>query len=319
MIQALGFLAQTNSPFFSRPSGSGELFLWIGITTLVGIAALMLILQAPPQARKWIVGAVTFVAGLFYFLLWIWPVPQDRGPNDIARNMSEEVAFFLSDGTNVVGNLSNILTAFLLLLGVFSLVRIHVIKVYKQQKDWAFSIVLLAALFGIAGVGYWSWLVEMGMTPEQLQQASTTKPDQWLGSGEGWAPSFIARDFLFEGLLQAMDAAMFSIIAFYILSAAYRAFRIRSVEATILLASALIVMVSLLGMAELYWNMPIDKMTGGDPSHFANNFRIGEIAGFIRQSFQVPGLRAIDFGIGIGALAMGLRLWLGLDRSGGSN
>jgi hypothetical protein len=78
-------------------------------------------------------------------------------------------------------------------------------------------------------------------------------------------------------------------------------------------------MLSLLAIIDLASNKTISSMTGGDPGHFLNNFKIGEIAGFIRAAFQQPSIRAIDFGIGIGALAMGIRLWLSLDRAGGTN
>ncbi len=200
----------------------------------------------------------------------------------------------------------------LLLLGVFSLTRIHVLKVFKQQKDWQFSLCLILAMVLIIFAGYNSWLTELAMKPDQLEAIAKLEPNNWP-----FYKKF--QDFLFDGLLQNMDAAMFSVIAFYILSAAYRAFRIRSVEATILLASALLVMLSLLGLASLYWNLGIEKVTGGDPASFWNNFRLKEIADFIGSSIRTPGLRAIDFGIGVGALAMALRLWLGLERAGGSN
>ena len=104
---------------------------------------------------------------------------------------------------------------------------------------------------------------------------------------------------------------MFSIIAFYILSAAYRAFRIRSVEATILLASALIMMLSLMGAVEYMWNGLFDHSGA-----FVANFQLTEIARWIRDTFQTPGIRALEFGIGLGALAMGLRLWLSLEKGG---
>jgi hypothetical protein len=306
-MNGLNLFAQQYSPFWSKPSGSSELWLWVLGAFIVGFGLLFAILQAPPQSRRWIIGGFTFVCGLFYVLLWLWPTAQDRQERDIPRNATEGVAFWLSDAVNIFGNLSNILTAFLLLLGVFSLVRIHVIRVTKQQKDWFFSLVLLASIAIIALFGYMTWYTELNLTPEQLEAAQN--PDTWSMWRRG-------QDLLFDGLLQAMDAAMFSIIAFYILSAAYRAFRIRSIEATILLASALLVMLSLLGLAELFWNSAVDGMTGGNDGNILANFKLTEIAGFIRRNFQAPGLRAIDFGIGIGALAMALRLWLGLERGG---
>lgn len=112
--------------------------------------------------------------------------------------------------------------------------------------------------------------------------------------------------FLFEGLQQSMDAAMFSLISFFILSAAYRAFRIRSVEASILMASALVV---LLGLS--FGVLITDKIPAVG---LLNNLRIETWSSWILTTVNTPALRAIDFGLGLGGLAMGLRLWLGIER-----
>jgi len=37
----------------------------------------------------------------------------------------------------------------------------------------------------------------------------------------------------------------------------------------------------------------------------------------LRAAIQTPAIRGIDFGVGIGLLAMGLRLWLSLEKTGG--
>lgn len=294
--------------FWAHPSNSGNLFMWIIITLVIGFALIFGMMQLPAQARRPITIGVTFLAGLFYVLLWLWPQPQDRAADDIPNGPVETVGFWFNDAVSEVANLSTIITAMLLLLGVFSLVRIHVIKLAKQQKDWFFSACLLVAFFSMVLFGYWDWLQMLDPVAAQRLE----NPENWRLAQKG-------RNLLFDGMLQAMDAAMFSIIAFYILSAAYRAFRIRSVEATILLASALFMMLSLLALVDKFWSDQIKNMTQGDQGHFMNSYTLGEIAGFIRRSFQSPSLRAIDFGIGIGALAMGLRLWLGLEKGGVSN
>lgn len=305
-------LAQTATEpsFFNGPNGT--IWGWIAGTMLVGFAILIGLLYMPAQGRKYVIAGFTFVCGLFYVLLWLVPTPHDRNPDDVPRGKVEEISFWLSDAVNVFGGLSNILVAMLLLLGVFSLARIHIAKIIKQQKDWVFSVCLIGAMVLIIIAGYNKWLTELNMDPAQLEAIGKLEPNAWPFYKK-------SQDFLFDGLLQNMDAAMFSVIAFYILSAAYRAFRVRSVEATILLATALLVMMSLLGLVTLYWNMGVDLITGGDPASFWNNLKLKEIADFIGSSFRAPGLRAIDFGIGVGALAMALRLWLGLERAGGSN
>lgn len=278
--------------------------MWIGIATLLGFAVLFILLQLPAQFRKKVIAGVTFVCGLFYVLLWLWPQPQDYTQGELPNGFVEAVGFKLQDSVGEVGNIATVLTSFLLGLGAISLLRIHVGRLIKLQKDWFFSLVTLASMFIMMITGYVAWTTEK-FSPNR---------DIDFSARENWNWALWSRDFMFDGLLQKMDAAMFSIIAFYIISAAYRAFRIRSVESTILLAAALIMMLSLLPMAEFASAQIVNGATGGDPNNFLENFKLAEVGGFVRQAFQAPSIRGIDFGIGIGALAMGLRLWLSLDR-----
>jgi hypothetical protein len=114
-------------------------------------------------------------------------------------------------------------------------------------------------------------------------------------------------DFLFQGGLTALDSAMFALIAFFIVSASYRAFRIRSVESSLLMGSAVLVM---LGQVTLG-----TAITSGLPSTgIASNFRLENIAQYILLEINTPALRAIIFGIAVGFLATSLRLWLSLER-----
>lgn len=104
-----------------------------------------------------------------------------------------------------------------------------------------------------------------------------------------------------------MDAAMFSLIGFFILSAAYRAFRVRSIEASILMATALVVLLMFVPIALML-------TSGLDPDTFAGNFRIDSIGSWLLSTINVPAIRAIDLGLGLGLLAMGLRIMLGLEK-----
>jgi hypothetical protein len=296
---------------WSFESGSTQLKIAIFVTLALGFGLFFALMKTPPRLRPKIAATFTFLAGLLYVGIWLWPTAHGREAGDIPANFTEGVAFWLEDTQSQFQNLSNILTSFLLLMGVFSLVRLHATRVSKKQRDWPFSLVLLICVAIMTFIGYWDWLTVMNMKPEELEAMRdvTNQPFAvWM------------KDLLFDGLLQTMEAAMFSIIAFYILSAAYRAFRVRSVEATILLASAIIVMLGLLGMAENYWSIMIDNMGGlEDPNALVNNLRLEAITQFIRDNLQTPGLRAIDFGVGVGALAMALRLWLSLERGGSTS
>ncbi|MBV6490763.1 MAG: hypothetical protein CNCCGFBP_01256 [Fimbriimonadaceae bacterium] len=296
-------LAQA-SPLWSDEHGSNSLWVKIVIATLLGFALIFAFMKAPTRARRPIVAIFTFVAGAFWVLVYLFPQPVARSDNDVPSGLLDGVSFFLSDAVVVVGGFSNILTAFILGLGVYSLARIHIRKFIKRQKDWVFSGFLLLSMLSMTGVGYWKFV-------------ESTRPDAVTGDLNTTAK--VLQDYMFDGLLQQMEAVMFSLIAFFILSAAYRAFRVRSIEATILLASAVIIMLSLMGGAVFLWDGRIDAMTGQNPDAFLNNFKLSEVAGWLRNNVERPGLRAIDFGIGLGALAMGLRLWLSLERTGMSN
>jgi len=291
--------------------------MWLKILVglVISAGAIFALIKMPTRGRRPVVMAFTFLCGLFYVLLWIWPSPLNRKPDEIARSPAEGVSFLLADTLPIVATITNILVAILLGLGVYSLIRLHGGRIIKRHADRGFSVVLLVSMLTITVFGYLDW----GM--------------RTFGDKEGklldianWGFVNLGADLLFDGLLQQMDSAMFSMIAFFILSAAYRAFRIRSVESTVLMASALILMVSLLSAVVVVWNGNVTNLAAAMNVPLANpsigeagalNFlKISNIASWVTSFLQTPALRAVDFGIGLGALAMGLRLWLGLEKGG---
>ncbi len=289
---------------FSAPGQSQQLYIYVALTMAAGFALIFALMAAPPKLRRPIVAAATFIAGFYYFMRWLWPAPVELSANEVPRNSTEYVGRWLSDAQPIVSNISQTVAILLLGLGVYSVLRLHLNRLMKKQKDWAFSLVLLISLVTMVTVSYTDYI-------QKVRNPSLDSPANW---------TFFqyAQNFLFDGMLQAMDAAMFSVIAFFILFAAYRAFRIRSIESTVLLASALIVMLSLMGGVEYFMSKSvIDGITGGDPGHFMNNLALVELRSWIQQNIQAAGLQALTWGVGIGALSMGLRLWLSLERGGG--
>ena len=281
--------------FWNAANGSPEWWTKTLVALLAVSVGFFFMRTAGPRVRRLVIGAVTLVAGAFFVLYFIVPQPVNRHAGEMPMSTPESLSFWFDDALPIVSTIANTLAAFLLGLGVYSVLTIHVRKVWRQQRDWGFSVVLLVCIVIMALIGYADWYDRKFVGGAKLDD-----PVFW-----GWIS--YANDFFFNGLLQQMDAAMFSVIAFYILSAAYRAFRIRSVEATILLASALVVMLSLMGAVEFGWNVLVGN---------GSMFTLTEIAKWLRDSFQTPAIRAIDFGVGIGALAMGLRLWLSLEKQG---
>jgi len=103
-------------------------------------------------------------------------------------------------------------------------------------------------------------------------------------------------------------STMFAMLAFYIASAAFRAFRARNTEATMLLVTAVIVMLWRVPMGEsLFASIHPDLPQG------INNYVMGGI--------NVAVQRGIIIGSAMGAATMGLRIMLGIERTymGGSS
>ena len=89
----------------------------------------------------------------------------------------------------------------------------------------AMKVVLLVSLFVMMGLGF-----VYGSNPETMKT-------WFVGAGQ-----FNPFNWAFQSIQLPLSATMFSLLVFYITSAAYRAFRVRSVEAGLLLFTAVIVM-----------------------------------------------------------------------------
>ncbi len=282
---------------WNAPSGSTELIIKVLLTMLVGGIAFFLVRNAGPRWRRVVVGGFTFAAGAFYVLLYVWPQPIARHPDQMPSGFVEHVSFYIDDATPIMGGVADIVGGFLLGLGVYSILRVHIARVMKQQRDWGFSVVLLVCIVLMATFGYWDWYLQK-INPDDI------RPDRALVHS--------TYGFLFDGVYQEMTATMFSIIAFFILSAAFRAFRVRSIgKQPSCFTTALIVILSLMAVFEFWWTGAV-----GHLGPVGSMFTLTEIYKWIQNSLQSPALRAIDFGMGIGALAMGLRLWLSLEKQG---
>lgn len=229
--------------------------------------------------RRWVVATFVFVAGAFWMFEFFLPTAQE-GPKQGQNFLTEYI-------TSVAAPASNVISGILLGLGVYSLLRVHGSRVTKRQQNWPFSLILLCMIPIMATIM---------LAYNAPDNPYTLRPMWWD-----------ARDLIFENAYASMDAAMFSMIAFFIMSAAYRAFRLRSVEASILMITALIVLLGLLPIGALITSgLAVDGL--------ASSFRIESIAQWFLQTISTPALRAIEFGIGVGVLAMSLRIWLNLER-----
>lgn len=172
-----------------------------------------------------------------------------------------------------------ILSAFAIILGLVSLIRVHHDKIKRKRENWPYSYVLLIG-FAVSGV--------IGL----------------LGGIEGelFFPTRIGGfafdiDTLYLNVIVPLGSTMFALLAFFMASAAYRAFRARSVESTLLLGAAFIIMIGLLPLA--------DRISTHLPS----------FAQWIMDIPNVAAKRGITFGIALGGIATSLKIILGIERS----
>ncbi|MBN2716267.1 MAG: hypothetical protein JXX14_10460 [Deltaproteobacteria bacterium] len=160
------------------------------------------------------------------------------------------------------------LNGFIILLAIVGIATVHVRKIYRQERRWGYSIITLGAMAAMIFVGF-AYGVQEG-----------TIFSDW-----------------FKYLISPIEATMFSLLAFYVASAAFRAFRARSASAAILLVSATVVMLALIPAVSQ--NIPL----------------ISEISAFILKYPNTAAKRAILIGVSLGAISVALKTIIGIDRT----
>jgi hypothetical protein len=122
------------------------------------------------------------------------------------------------------------------------------------------------------------------------------------GSWFGWA---------YEYIFKPCTATMFSLLAFYVASAAFRAFRAKNLEATLLLGTAFIILLSQTFAG--YW---LTSWLPSDPQQNALAWlRMENLKILIMRVFTTAGTRAIMIGIALGLASTSIKIMLGQDRS----
>jgi hypothetical protein len=176
----------------------------------------------------------------------------------------------LDDLGDIAQNWSVIISSFAMLIAIGNVLIVHSMKVMKKRDGWIYSLVLILSFFFMAIIGF-------------------------VDGGEMEKPTNFS--FLYSYVYNPLQATMFSMLAFYVASAAFRAFRIKSFEATLLLLSGFFVMIG---------NVPIGK-------YMWSEFPV--IQSWIMNYCAAAGMRAIMIGVALGAVSMSLKIIFGLERS----
>ena len=183
------------------------------------------------------------------------------------------VQFFVPHGVSVsayqtVLDWMQIIFVFTLLVGVISYAKLNAKIIARTQTAWGYNLV------GLIGLAV---MVILGL---------------WKGTGEG--TPFL---WMFNNLQAPMQSTMFSLLAFFVASAAYRGFRARSWEAGLLLVIAIVVMLG---------RVPLGTLI----SHW-----IPDAANWILRTPSMAAKRGIYIGIGLGTISTSLRIILGIERT----
>lgn len=202
------------------------------------------------------------------------------------------VSFFINPEQKVLGDISqelliwaSIIGGFSFLLGAVSITRVNWRSYKTRRPGWGYNLVTIVGVFMMAIPALWptSWL------PESMASLA--------GRNAG-----SVYDWFFLYLATPMSQTMFAILAFYIATAAYRAFRARSSQATLLLITASIVMLWRVPMGEALLRVIYDGLP-----EIINTY----IMAGINMSVQ----RGIIIGAALGAATFSLRILLGIERT----
>lgn len=161
-----------------------------------------------------------------------------------------------------------IIYVFALFVGVAGIIKLHGSKLSTGKKGWFYSLTTIVGLAAMAIAGF------------------------AFGVGKGTPFNWI-----FQNLQAPMQATMFSLLAFFIASAAYRGFRARNLESVLLLLAAVMVMIG---------RVPIGKMI------FPYS---PEVADWILRVPSMAARRGVFIGIGLGSIATALRVIVGIERT----
>jgi len=253
----------------------------------------------------------------------------------------------------------DIIASFAIFLGALNLLKLQFLKVVKRQSGWQYSVVAIASFFFAFIIGFFmkgAFFVgeEVYFTQKAAEQAIVASGSAETVKAVEWGAHISTEGglfkWMFDNIFTPLSATMFALLAFYVASASYRAFRARNFEATLLLLAGIIIMLGRVPIGSLITPWMIMYLLVFVGTIFANtylknrkivfgvfvsgllgvtllgmnmNWNPTEPAIFFLPSLQewiytVPnlaGARAIMIGIGLGIIVTSLRYIFGLEKS----
>lgn len=187
------------------------------------------------------------------------------------------------------GSWAVILSSAALILGILSALHHHWTKIQLRKPGYAYSIIMLCCFLVMWIAGQF--------------------PILWHGFSDTGIKSGSPFDWIFLNIFVPLEATMFSLLAFFIASAAFRAFRARSFEATALLVAGCIMMLGRVYLGEV---IGFSGELIGLPD---SEFNLTSLSGWILNNPNAAAQRGILLGVLLSMFAISMRIIFGIERT----
>ncbi len=259
---------------------------------------------------------------------------------------------WLNRAAESINDYTSIVATFAMVLGLASLASVHFNRIYRKRENWPYSIILIlgflvttlfATLYGVEKT------YDVGLSAQEYG-ALKASGDESIGTRTQYlllvdgAEYEVSKQFydlhvlpsthkravtsyyqersndlfdtlIFHRIYDPLQGTMFSLLAFFMASAAYRAFRAKSMEASLLLIAAFLVMLGRVPIGAKVGEV-LEILLAWVPflSQIEFSTWIGEISSYIMKVPNTAGQRAIMIGAALGMVAASLRIWIGLEK-----
>ena len=234
---------------------------------------------------KNVVKIIAFIAGLYFLLEYMLP--------DVLPPWLQFIGVANEEGVIVdplstlfipITNFLMVLTAMAVFLGPINLTRSEIARLFKQREGWHESIMYLVGL-----------IIALVVTGYSFGREAP--PETKWGMGLQ-----ITYDAIFYGVNMGFYITSMGLVSFYLVSAAHRAFLLNSVESTLMMISATIVMLGLTPAGD-YLNQFLPQM-----------LKVNTMTQWILGCPNTAVQKAVLFGTCGGAFVAAMRNWLSIGK-----
>ncbi len=194
---------------------------------------------------------------------------------------------FIQVGYNKFQTFFIIIATFTMILGILNVLQFSIVRYVRgKANDRIFQ---AATIFGILS------MIIFGL----FWGTNPGTPFTWM----------------FDYVYSPISATVFSLLAFYIASASFRAFRAKSAMATILLITAFIVMLGRIPVGEFLTGGSFINADESSNVFVRTFFHIPKLTDWIMDVVNSAGQRAVMIGAALGIVATAIKIILGIERS----